>query len=256
MNPKAILQNTAHRSTPMPTGPWVMTQTWHELLFAHWPVKPEKLRPLIPPLFTLDTFEREAWVGVVPFRMSNVRPRGVPAIQGLSAFPELNVRTYVTMNSIPGVYFFSLDAGNALAVVAARMFFHLPSFHATMSCKCIDDTIHYNSHRIHRGAPDADFVAHYCPVAPVEYASRDSLIYWFTERYCLYTTDRHGKAFRGDIHHVQWPLQDAEAEFECNTVAAAAQITLRDVPSLLHFSKRLEVLIWPLRRAEEATARV
>lgn len=248
MDTRATLQNTAHRTTPMPTGPWVMTQTWHELLFAHWPLKPEKLRPLIPPVFTLDTFEREAWVGVVPFRMSNVRPRGVPPVPGLSAFPELNVRTYVTVNGIPGVYFFSLDAGNPIAVAIARTVFHLPYFTAVMSCKRIDDTIHYSSHRIHHGAPDADYVAMYRPVAPVEYASRDSLIYWFTERYCLYTTDRHGKAFRGDIHHVQWPLQPAELEISKDTMARSHNIELPDAAPLLHYSERQEVLIWPLRR--------
>jgi uncharacterized protein len=247
MDTRAILHNAAHRTTPIPTGPWVMTQTWHELLFAHWPMKPEKLRPLIPPVFTLDTFEREAWVGVVPFRMSNVRPRGVPPVPRLSAFPELNVRTYVTVHGIPGVYFFSLDAGNPIAVAIARTVFHLPYFNAVMSCKRVDDTIHYNSHRIHHGAPDADFVAHYRPVAPVKHASRNTLAYWFTERYCLYTTDRHGKAFRGNIHHVQWPLQPAELEISKDTMARSHNIELPDTAPLLHYSERQEVLIWPLK---------
>ena len=103
-----------------------MTQIWHELLFAHWPISPERLRPLIPPVLALDTYEQQAWVGIVPFRMSYVRPRGVPPVPGLSAFPELNVRTYVTVNGIPGVYFFSLDAGNSIAVALARTLFHLP----------------------------------------------------------------------------------------------------------------------------------
>ena len=247
MDPRAILQNTAHRTTPIPTGPWVMTQTWHELLFAHWPITPEKLRPLIPPLFPLDTFEGEAWVGVVPFRMSNVRPRGVPPVSGLSAFPELNVRTYVTIHGIPGVYFFSLDAGNPIAVAVARTVFHLPYFNAVMSCKRTDETIDYSSHRIHRCAPAADFVATYRPVAPIEYASGDTLIYWFTERYCLYTTDKHGRAFRSDIHHVQWPLQAAEVEISKNTMALSHKIELPDTAPLLHYAERQEVLIWPLK---------
>lgn len=247
MNPKVILQDTDHRTAPMPTGPWIMTQTWHELLFAHWPIAPQKLRPLIPPVFTLDTFEGEAWVGIVPFRMSNVRPRAVPPVPGLSAFPEMNVRTYVTVKGIPGVYFFSLDAGNALAVAAARMFFHLPYFHATMSCKRSGDTIHYTSHRVLQGTPAADYFATYRPVAPVKYASRGTLVYWFTERYCLYTTDRHNRAFRADIHHVQWPLQPAEMEVTRNTMARAHKIELPDTPPLLHYAERQEVLIWPLK---------
>src|SRR5437899_137300 len=120
MDATAILNTTDHRPYPLPKGPWVMTQTWHELLFSHWPIAPEALRPLIPAVLPLDTFEGQCWVGIIPFRMSNVRPRGAPAMPALSQFHELNVRTYVTVGGIPGVYFFSLDAGNPLAVVTAR----------------------------------------------------------------------------------------------------------------------------------------
>ena len=133
MNTKEILRTVNHREYPIATGPWVMSQVWLELLFAHWPVKPDVLRSLIPPVFEIDTFEREAWVGVVPFRMRDIHPRGLPSVQGISHFPELNVRTYVTVDGKPGVYFFSLDAGNALAVAIARSVFHLPYFNAHMT---------------------------------------------------------------------------------------------------------------------------
>src|SRR5579885_1895353 len=116
MNAKAILLDVAHRPYPLPTGPWIMTQSWHELLFAHWPFAPETLRPLVPPALSLDIFEGQAWVGVVPFRMTNVHPRLTQSVPGLSQFVEMNVRTYVTVNGIPGVYFFSLDASNRIAV--------------------------------------------------------------------------------------------------------------------------------------------
>ena len=105
----AILDETSHRPWPMREAPWLMTQTWHELLFAHWPVDTATLREKVP--FPLDLFDGRAWVGVVPFRMTNVAPRLVPALPGLSAFPELNVRTYVTVGGKPGVYFFRLEAG-------------------------------------------------------------------------------------------------------------------------------------------------
>src|SRR5437867_2588447 len=101
---------TGHRPWPLPREPWVMAQTWHDLLFAHWPVPAVALRPVIPAFLDVDTFEGEAWIGVVPFRMSGVHPRFVPSLPGLSAFPELNVRTYVTDGERPGVWFFSLDA--------------------------------------------------------------------------------------------------------------------------------------------------
>src|SRR5229473_1431675 len=119
----------------------------HELLFVHKPIVPAVLRPLIPSVLSLDTFEGQAWVGIVPFRMSNVRPRGVPPVAGLSAFPELNLRTYVTVNGVPGVYFFSLDAANRIAVTLARRLFHLPYFHAKMRCERVNGTIHYRSRR-------------------------------------------------------------------------------------------------------------
>src|SRR5436305_14150043 len=122
----AILQAVDHRPWPLPAGPWLMTQTWHELLFAHRPIKPSELRPLVPPSLSLDTFEGQCWAGVVPFHVSNVRPRWLPAIPEVSRFVELNVRTYVTVNGIPGVYFFSLDASNPIAVTMARTMFHLP----------------------------------------------------------------------------------------------------------------------------------
>lgn len=248
MDIATILQTTTHRTYPLPTGPWVMTQIWHELLFAHYPISPALLRPLIPSLLEIDTFEHEAWVGIVPFHMSHVRPRGIPAVYGLSAFPELNVRTYVKHGEKPGVYFFSLDAGNPIAVAIARSVFHLPYFNARMRSKRVDTTIHYSSHRTHRGAPQADYLATYRPIAPVVYSAPDSLEYWFTERYSLYTVVQSTRLYRGEIHHVQWPLQKAELEITQDTMARSHGITLPDTTPLLHYSERQEVLIWPLQR--------
>ncbi len=223
-----------------------MTQIWHELLFAHWPISPELLHPLIPPVLTLDTYEHQAWVGIVPFRMSYVRPRGVPPVPGLSAFPELNVRTYVTVSGIPGVYFFSLDAGNSIAVTLARTFFHLPYFKAMMKCRRVDDTIHYDSHRTHHSAPSADLVATYRPIGPVIYSDPGTLVHWFTERYCLYTV-ANKRVYRGDIHHLPWPLQAAELDIARNTMARSHNIQLPDTSPLLQYADRQEVLIWPLQ---------
>lgn len=224
-----------------------MTQIWHDLLFVHRPVRVPDLRPLVPSLLDLDTYDGEAWVGVVPFRMSGVRQRGFPGIKGVSAFPEMNVRTYVTWRGMPGVYFFSLDAANPLAVAFARSRFHLPYFNAAMSCERVVDTIHYRSHRTHRGAPEADFRAHYRPVGPVFTARPDSIEYWLIERYNLYTVFRD-HVYRAGIHHRPWPLQPAELEVECDTMARAQNIRLPDTEPLLHYADRQEVLVWPLRR--------
>ncbi len=166
---------------------------------------------------------------------------------GLSAFPELNVRTYVTLNGIPGAYFFSLDAGNAIAVALARTLFHLPYFRAQMSSKRAGDTIHYQSVRTHRAAPSAELLASYRPIAPVAYSVPDTLEHWFTERYCLYTVVGR-RVYRCDIHHLPWPLQPAELETVRNTMAEAAGLSLPPTPAFLHYAHKLEVLVWPLQR--------
>ena len=122
----SIVRRAEHRPWPLPEAPWVMTQTWHDLLFAHWPIDPARLRAMVPREFELDLFDRHAWLGVIPFQMTNVAPRGVPSLPWVSAFPELNVRTYVRVGDRPGIYFFSLDAGSSLAVKTARALFNLP----------------------------------------------------------------------------------------------------------------------------------
>jgi hypothetical protein len=223
-----------------------MKQTWHDLLFAHWPLPPDLVRPLIPTELPLDTFDGRAWVGVIPFWMSGVRGRRRPPLPGLSRFPELNVRTYVNYGGKPGVYFFSLDATNRPAVWAARKFFYLPYFAASMRSHEESGVIHYTSRR--KGM-SAEFRGSYQPVAPVRQSDKNSLEYFLTERYCLYTTHA-GEVYRCDIHHLPWPLQNAQAKLELNTMAAAAGIHLPTTAPLLHFARRLDVLIWPLRRAD------
>ena len=221
-----------------------MAQRWHDLLFAHWPITPEAVRTLVPSQLTLDRFDGQCWVGVVPFRMSGVRARGLPAIPGLSRFPELNVRTYVTLGDKPGVYFFSLDAANMPAVRAARAFYHLPYFFADMTAEVAGEEISYSSSRRNG---KAEFHGRYRPIAPVRLRERGTIEHWLSERYCLYTVHQ-GRVYRGEIHHRPWPLQDASAEITANSMAAAADVVLPDTRPLLHFARRLDVMIWPLRR--------
>src|SRR6267143_1137061 len=177
-----VLKEVAHRLWPLPAGPWVMAQSWHDLLFAHWQVDVIVLRSLLPSQLQIDTFEGSAWLAVVPFRMTSVRLRGTPAMPGLSAFPELNVRTYVTCDGKPGVWFFSLDAGNSLAVAIARAWFHLPYFRARMSCSERNGGIEYASHRTHSGAASAGLRGHYRPVGPIFLPQPDTLEHFLTER--------------------------------------------------------------------------
>jgi len=145
--PSHIVDEVAHRPWPMPKGPWIMTQSWHDLLFAHWPVALDPLRQMMPPGLELDLFDQQAWLGVIPFHMTNVAPRGVRSLPWVSAFPEINVRTYVRAGGKPGVYFFSLDAGNPLAVTVARTLFHLPYYQASIEVQHEDAGVYYHTRR-------------------------------------------------------------------------------------------------------------
>lgn len=240
------LQSASHRPWPRPQRPWVMTMQWHDLLFAHWPLQPEVLRPLIPPVLEIDTFDGSAWLGIVPFRMAGVRPHYVPELPWLSAFPELNVRTYVTAGGKPGVWFFSLDAANPLAVRGARTVFHLPYFDARMRCSADGERIRYSSYRAHRKASGATLGMRYGPTGPVRLALPGSLDAWLTERYCLYAANHRGTVWRGEIHHRRWPLQPAEIEIEHNTMAEQLRLVLPAHPPLVHFARRLDVVAWGL----------
>ena len=240
---------TDHRPWPLPDGPWVQAQTWSEVLFAHWPLPPEVLRPLIPEALALDTRDGMAWVGVVPFQMRGVRLRWTPPVPYLSRFPELNVRTYVTVGGKPGVYFFSLEAARGLIVAIARAWFRLPYYRARMSIERANGSIQYESDRTHSGARPARFRATYRPTSPVYRAAPGTLEHWLTERYCLYTVDQAGRPFRGEIHHPPWPLQQAEAQITENSMAQASGIALPDSRPLLHYSSGVDVIVWPLKRA-------
>lgn len=225
-----------------------MAQRWNDLLFAHWPVPAETLRSYLPPSLQLDTYEGQAWLGITPFWMSGVRPRGLPAFPPLSVFPELNVRTYAITEGKPGVFFFSLEAGNRLAVAGARLAYHLPYYHARMSVYRRGEEMSYTSKRTHRGAPPAEFVGQYRSTSEVYRSEPGSLEHWLTERYCLYAVASRNRLYRADISHVPWPLQTAEADITTNTMAASHGITLPDTKPLLHFSRKLDMVAWrPMR---------
>jgi hypothetical protein len=246
---RSIVESTAHRPWPMPDAPWLMTQSWNSLLFAHWRVEASQMRDAVPGAFDLDFFDGEAWLGVVPFYMTNVGVRGTPVLPWLSAFPELNVRTYVRVAGRPGVYFFSLDAGRRLAVAAARAFLNLPYYAATMSVERRDDAVYYQSVRQRRGP--AEFRAIYEPAGVPFVASAGSIEYFLTERYCLYHYDRRGRPYRLEIHHRPWSLQLARATIAISTMAAASHLTINGSPTLLHFARRQDVVAWAPTRLSD-----
>jgi uncharacterized protein YqjF (DUF2071 family) len=247
-----ILSVVAHRPYELPAGRWRMAQRWNDLLFAHWPIPIDEMARLLPAGLEVDTFDGYAWVGVVPFWMDQVRTRAIGerciTVPGTSSFCELNLRTYVRSQAtgLRGVYFFSLDAASALAVIGARTLFHLPYFFASMRQQIASDgTVEYTSRRLLTGR-QVRFKARYRGRGEVAGPSRaGTLEHFMTERYCLFTRYA-GKVRVGHIHHLPWPLQAAEAEISLNELPAAHGIALPDRPPVLHFARELHVYIWSL----------
>jgi hypothetical protein len=240
------LEHTAHRPWPVPIRRWIGRQTWNDLAFLHWPVSAALLRSLVPPALELDEFDGSAWIAITPFWMSGVVLRGWPAVPGTSTFPELNVRTYVTRADRPGVWFFSLDAGSRLAVYAARAVYHLPYVHARMSTWETGPQVEYHSDR----RSGVGFHATYQPTGQVFHARPGTLEHWLTERYCLYARSGSGGLYRAEIHHVPWSLQPASVSISHNGMLAVHNLPASDAPALVHFARRLDVVVWlPTRLA-------
>lgn len=236
------------RTWPLPRYPWVMRMTWSDLLFAHWAVDPDAIAAHLPAGLTLDTRDGKAWIGIVPFLMSDVAPRCFPAVPRLSRFLELNVRTYVTCDGKPGVWFFSLDAENPIAVRIARTTFNLPYMDASMSIRRDDQaSITYTSHRTHRDEPPADFDATYRAIDEPFLARAGTLEHWLTARYCLYSSDRKGNVYRGEIDHPPWRLSHADCDIRRCEMTALLGISLAGPPHLL-YAHPINVKAWPAVR--------
>ena len=237
-----VLNETSHRPWPLHQRSWLLSMRWHDVLFLHWPIRPDLVRPLIPRVLELETFDGWCWIGVVPFRMSGVRPRYVPIPL---AFPELNVRTYVRTSGRSGVWFFSLDAANCLAVRAAR-WLGLPYYDAEMALEGKAEVVHYKSVRVHDKATPAEFIGSYQPSGPVYHALGGTLDHWLTERYCLYGALKPERIVYGEIHHPPWRLQAAEMELHANTMVKPLGIQIPDTKPICHFARYQEVVAWPI----------
>ncbi|OYP36471.1 YqjF family protein [Rhodopirellula sp. MGV] len=217
---------------------------WSELCFAHWPAEPSTVAKWLPPGVELDTYEGSAWVGVVPFLMSDVAPRCCPAVPGISRFPELNVRTYVSVGGKPGVWFFSLDAASRFAVRLARTTFHLPYMDAKMNIHNVEDgAIEYQSRRTHRGEATANFSARYKARGDYAIASPGSFEHWLTARYCLYSASPDGRVYRGEINHPPWELAQADYEQHDNSMGQALGFDFDREPHVL-VAKSIDVRAW------------
>jgi uncharacterized protein YqjF (DUF2071 family) len=233
----AVTDEIAHRPWPLPDEPWANAQTWVDLAFLHWRVDAGELLRALGRSVELDTFDGDAWLGVTPFLLTGFRVRGLPPVPRASTFPELNVRTYVTRDGKPGIWFFSLDAASTLAVEGAKRLYKLPYHRAQMTCERVGERVRYESAR-----PGAAFSGSYRGRGDVFHAEAGTLEHFLTERYCLYTEDG-GRAYRAEIHHPPWDLQQGEATVDLNTMAP---VSLGDDAPHVLFSARQDVVVWPL----------
>lgn len=233
-----------------PLGQPLMYQNWGKLLFMHWRIDAQLLRPLIPAPLEIDTFDGSAWIGVVPFTMWGIRASFLPAIPGTSAFHELNVRTYVYHRGVPSVLFLSLDAANRLAVWGARTFYHLPYFNAQMSLSQTGNTISYSSVRTDRRGAPAELQATWNTGEALPPTVPGSLEFFLTERYAL-DCEHNGKLYRARIHHQPWPLRQAELISLTSTMVESHGLHNPSSDPLLHYCEELSVEIWPLKKIED-----
>jgi uncharacterized protein YqjF (DUF2071 family) len=239
-----ILSRTDHRPWPLPTSPWVIAQDWNDVLFLHWRVDAAKLRNVVPTGLEIETFDGSAWLGVTPLLLTGVRARFTPPLPVVSHFPELNVRTYVRRGDRPGIWFFSLDCANPMAVAAARAAYALPYFLARIDVQRTAAGVDFRARRTHPDSPEVAFHAKYRSAGDPAEATRGSFERWACERYCLYAQPSNGALTRTEIHHAPWMLESASADVEVNEVAAAAGVAVEGSPEHVHYAARQEVVTW------------
>jgi uncharacterized protein YqjF (DUF2071 family) len=229
-----------------PPGPPVMYQSWGTLLFLHWQIPVAALRPMIPAHLSIDTFDGSAWISVTPFTVWGARPAFMPPLPWLSAFHEINVRTYVHREGMPGVWFFSLDASSLAAVIGARSLFHLPYHHARMLLQQRESTVIYRTTRKGAG-PAAVFDATWICGADLPPAEPGSLEFFLVERYCLYTA-KNGSVYRCRIFHHPWPLHKAALASCESTMIEAAGLPAPHGEPLLQGGGPVHVAVWPIEK--------
>jgi uncharacterized protein len=236
-----------------PEGQPVMHQNWGKLLFMHWRIDENLLRPQVPSELEIDTFGGSAWIAIAPFTMWDVRafPPFVPPVPGLDSMHELNVRTYVHYNGIPGVWFFSLDTNSSAAVLAARTFYHLPYYTADIEVKATKKRVNYKLRR--DDDPPAKFHAKWTVGERLPQSQPGTREFFLTERYVLYT-EHDGEIYRARIHHQPWPLHEAELTEFSSTMLEANGLTQPKSEPLLHYAEEISVDIWLLHNVDRSTA--
>jgi uncharacterized protein len=228
-----------------PAGLPIMHQDWNDLLFLHWPIDASLIRPLIPKPLEIDTFQGQAWVSVTPFNLTNLRLTPLPPVPGLDSFLELNVRTYVDHEGVPGVWFFSLDASKTIPVVAARLVFTLPYFKAEMSLEEEGGNFEFFSKRL--VSPAAGFEARWSIGTRLGHAEPGSLAFFLVERYCLFAGKERDLTMTR-IHHRPWILDEATHVTSRSTMFSVLKLPEPIEAPLPHFSRLQSVEVWAPER--------
>jgi len=241
------LVDNGHLPFSMPNRPHAISQEWRELTFMHWKVDPKRLQPYLPDGLEIDLFEGEAYVGVIPFIMKNVRPRRLPAVPGISTFAEFNVRTYVVKDGQAGVFFLTLDAKSLVTCFHAPRAYGLAYRYAKAKVKLNADVLPWPSRRSSDGA---ELRGTSTGKGLKQSAEADSLEHFLFERYCLYT-EHKGCLRRAYVHHQPWTFQEGDITLEANSLLESYDLGL-DVhaPDLVHISKGLPVKTWSIEVAE------
>ena len=236
--------------TRRPEGPPAGSHRWRTLLFLHWEVPVAALRALVPPRLSIDTFEGRAYLGLVPFTMEGIRPvRWLPPVPGVSAFHETNVRSYVHLEGRdPGVWFFSLDAANAAAVVAARAGWNLTYFLARMSLEREADRIRYRSRRLYPPPTPAELAIDWSIGEARPPAAPGTLEHFLCERYLLYAARRDGTLLQGQVHHTPYPLRGARVEGLRQSLISAAGFEVTGDPVSVLYSPGVDVEVFGLKK--------
>ena len=242
------VRQDGHLPFPMPNRPFAISQEWRELTFMHWKVDPERLKPHLPDGLEIDLFNGEAYVGVIPFVMKNVRPRGLPSVPGISTFAEFNVRTYVTKDGQAGVFFLTLDAKSLVTCSYAPRAYGLPYRYAKAKVKYEGESLQWRSRRSSDGA---ELIGSTSNKGPLQSSDSNTLEHYFFERYCLYT-EHHGCIRRAYVYHQPWSFTEAEVILESNSLLESYNMGLDALsPDLIHYSQGLLVKTWPIEVAEK-----
>ncbi|TFJ94370.1 YqjF family protein [Lentibacillus salicampi] len=239
-----LLNSTAHRDRPLPPGPWVMMQQWEYLLFMHCRLSQQVVEQYLPPGLELDTYDGDAWVSVIPFKVRKLHLRGLPQMPFLNNFLEVNVRTYVKRHGMKGVYFFGLGTNQLGTVLGARLA-TLPYYYADTLMNIQDGVIHFRSER--RGKYQGILNVDYQPDGEHYHPEKDSLESWLLDRFFLWTY-KHGALYRGVIHHKQWEIQKAQAAMEQRLLTPFLPNGVSNGNAPAHYAASQTALIWRIQK--------